>query len=113
MRDADVVRLQRFSAVAYFREKAARSVNTGSYNIRIFKSSSARKWGDFQSALVCVKVCRSVRLRGGRSCADGARGTYPSGLPFSAAAGNGAAIFAAAPCPARQKHGGPGGWMRL
>jgi len=101
MRDADVVRLQRFFAVAYFREKAARSVNTGSYNIRIFKSSSARKWGDFQSALVCVKVCRSVRLRGGRSCADGARGTCPSGL------------FAAAPCPARQKHGGPGGWMRL
>jgi len=43
MRDADVVRLQRFSAVAYFREKAARSVNTGSYNIRIFKPSSARK----------------------------------------------------------------------
>ena len=25
----------------------------------------------------------------GRSCADGARGTCPSGLPFSAAAGNG------------------------
>jgi len=25
--------------------------------------------------------CRFVRLRGGRSCADGARGTRPSGLP--------------------------------
>ena len=46
--------------------------------------------------LVCVKDCRSVRLRGGRSCADSARGTHPSGLPFSAAAGIGAAIIVAA-----------------
>lgn len=62
-----------------------------------------------QVILVCVKVCRSVRLRGGRSCADSARGTHPSGLPFSAAAGIGMAIIVAAPCPARQTDGGQGG----
>ena len=46
---------------------------------------------------------------GGRSCADSARGTHPSGLPFSAAAGIGMAIIVAAPCPARQTDGGQGG----
>lgn len=35
---------------------------------------------------------RFVRLRGGRSCADGAKGTCPFGIPFSAAAGLGALL---------------------
>jgi len=39
------------------------------------------------SVLVSNGDCRLFRLRGGRSYADSARGTYPSGLPFTAAAG--------------------------
>ena len=31
--------------------------------------------------LVSAGDCRFIRLRGGRSSADGARGTCPSGLP--------------------------------
>ena len=55
---------------------------------------------------------RTAVLRGQRSCADSARGTCPSGLPFSAAAGMGTAINVFADCPARQKDGGRGGQMR-
>ena len=54
--------------------------------------------------LVCVKVCRSVRLRGGRSCADSARGTHPSGLPFSVAAGIEMAVIVLA-LPAKRMAG--------
>ena len=57
--------------------------------------------------------CRFIRLRGGRSSADSARGTRPSGLPSIACGRDEGRI-----CPficvasARQKDGGPKGRLR-
>ena len=55
-----------------------------------------------------AEICRSIRLRGGRSCADSARGTRPSGLPFSAVAGNGYGNYrcCALPCPPERQRAG-------
>jgi len=50
-----------------------------------------------------------LRLRGGRSYADGAKGTCPFGIPFSAAAGMGALLPLNPYCFAHQKDGGRNG----
>ena len=55
-------------------------------------------------------LTQTAVLRRRRSYADGARGTCPSGLPFSAAVG--IVVIAFACCPARQNDNGPGGRMR-
>ena len=63
--------------------------------------------------LVSAGDCRFIRLRGGRSSADSARGTCPSGLPSIACGRDKGRI-----CPficaasARQKDGGPKGQLR-
>ena len=63
--------------------------------------------------LVSAGDCRFIRLRGGRSSADSARGTRPSGLPSIACGRDEGRI-----CPficaasARQKDGGPKGRLR-
>ena len=63
--------------------------------------------------LVSAGDCRFIRLRGGRSSADSARGTCPSGLPSIACGRDKGRIcpFICAASP-RQKDGGPKGRLR-
>lgn len=57
---------------------------------------------------VSAEICHSIRLCGGRSCADNARGMSPSGFPFPAAAGNGYGNYrcCALPCPPERQRAG-------
>ena len=52
-------------------------------HISLHKSTAARPFSFCGSAFLFVSAggCRLLRLRGGRSSADSARGTRPSGLP--------------------------------
>ena len=72
------------------------------------KKVSPFREGVFLFISVSTEICHSIRLCGGRSCADSARGTSPSGLPFSAAAGNGYGNYlcCALPCPPEQRRAG-------
>ena len=79
--------------------------------MRLLKNVRMKEQGRFLcsfSILVSEKVCRSVRLRGGRSCADSSRGTCSSGLPFSAAAGHGCVYHCCRilPCPPNGRRAG-------
>ena len=53
------------------------------YYTRVSRKFKGRREKISRSGFIRVRVepCRLLRLRGGRSCADSARGTRPSGLP--------------------------------
>ncbi len=59
--------------------------------------------------LVSAGDCRFIRLRGGRSSADGARGTCPSGLPSIACGRGGYARSSVLLRPAKRTAGRRGG----
>ncbi len=59
--------------------------------------------------LVSAGDCRLIRLRGGRSSADGARGTCPSGLPSIACGRGGYARSSVLLRPAKRTAGRRGG----
>ena len=64
---------------------------------------------DYRIILVSAGDWRLIRLRGGRSCADSARGTSPSGLPSIASGRGGYARSSVLLRPARS---GPKGRLR-
>ena len=67
-------------------EKEMKKIGFSIIDVAIFTTSL------IQTILVSAGDCRFIRLRGGRSSADSARGTRPSGLP-SVACGRDGGIF--------------------